>query len=294
MQRRLAAILHADIAGYSRLTGADEEGTFRALKTSLELLARTIVDHGGRVVNTAGDAVLAEFASVTLAVRCAVAAQRGLAAPGANASNDPRLDFRIGVHLGDVIVDGDNILGEGVNVAARLQALADTGGVCISRTVFNQVRNKVEVGFQCLGERTLKNIAEPVVVYRVLLDPKPIGAVIDAGGPAAPLRRRLWQTLAVAIILTGAAGAAALWLRPWSVSVESTVRAKPVLPLIDRRFVAVLPFQNLSGDRGQDYFSDGITEDIIAALGRFSEIAVIARGLSLSIQRKEPELARAQ
>lgn len=221
MERRVAAILHGDVAGYSRLTEADEDGTIRALKKSFDLLAEAIAAHGGRIVNTAGDSVLAEFPSVLSAVCCAVASQRKLADCYKDIPSASKLEFRIGVHLGDVIVDGDSIFGGAVNVAARLQEMADAGGVCISRTVFDQVRRKIDVGFECLGERILKNITEPVVIYRLLLDHAKAGRIVgrkrdrqqQTGG-------KPWRSVAGGALCVVLVATAVLALRPWHLQLE--------------------------------------------------------------------------
>ncbi|MCG8542652.1 MAG: adenylate/guanylate cyclase domain-containing protein [Alphaproteobacteria bacterium] len=228
--RKLAAVLHADVAGYSRLTGADEVGTHRAVAKSLDAMAAMVSDHGGRVVHYAGDAVLAEFPSVVIAVICAVGVQKEMATRSIKIAEDRKVQFRIGVNLGDVIVDRDDIYGNGVNVAARLEALADPGGICVSASVFEQVKGQLDVGFEDMGPQAVKNIAEPVSAYRVLLD------------------------------------------------VPSNFDKPPPLP--DRPSIAVLPCNNLSGDPEQEFFSDGITDDIITDLSKVSGLFVIARNSS--------------
>jgi len=175
--RKLAAILYTDVAGYSRLTGIDEEATHRALSVSLDAITTTIEDHGGKVLHYAGDAILAEFASAVVAVTCAIDIQRDLAARNHGVSEDRKLQFRIGVNLGDVIADRGELYGNGVNVAARLESLADVGGICISRKVLHEVRDKLEVGFESLGDQAVKNIERPIPVYRVLMDPEAAGKV---------------------------------------------------------------------------------------------------------------------
>jgi adenylate cyclase len=218
--RRLAAILAADVAGYSRLVGLDEEGTLARLRTlRAGAIDPEITSHRGRIVKTTGDGLLVEFASVVDAVRCAVALQRGTAGGQAVLPEDRRIAFRIGVNLGDIVVDGDDILGDGVNIAARLEGIADPGGICISASAHDQVRGKIEAQFADLGEQSLKNIALPIRAYRVLLE-KP------ASAPAV------------------------------------------VLPLPDKPSIAVLPFQNLSGDPEQEFFADGMVEDITTALSK--------------------------
>jgi adenylate cyclase len=279
-KRKLAAILHADVAGFSRLMGEDEAGTHRALGELRRAVDPLIAAHGGRIVGTAGDSVLADFSSVVDALNCAIEMQRA-----SRAINDPipperRLELRIGINLGDVIVDGDDIFGDGVNIAARIEALAQPGTVCISQTVYDQVRNKLDLDYRPLGSHRVKNIAEPVRAYAV-------------GLPAAlPRPRRGWQPLAAA---AGAAGLVVAGLVAWLLHVgEGWERlglgaaTKPVevaslvtpARLAGRPSVAVLPFKNLSDDPSQDYFSDGITEDVITALGRFSNLLVIAKSAS--------------
>jgi len=236
--RRLAAIVAADVAGYSRLVGADEEGTLAAL-TALrrELAHPKIEEHHGRIVRTTGDGLLVEFASVVDAVRCAVEVQRDMAQRNDPVPIDRRIVFRIGINLGDIINDGDDIFGDGVNIAARLEALAEPGGICVSRVVRDQVRDKLPIGFEDRGEQRVKNIARPVRIYRVLL---------DAGAKAVA-----------------------------SSSPEPATRAQPPFP--DRPSIAVLPFQNMSGDPEQEYFADGMVEEIITALSRIRWLFVIAR-----------------
>jgi adenylate cyclase len=241
--RRLAAIVAADVAGYSRLVGADEEGTLAAL-TALrrELAHPKIEEHHGRIVRTTGDGLLVEFASVVDAVRCAVEVQRDMAQRNGPVPVDRRIEFRIGINLGDIINDGDDIFGDGVNIAARLEALAEPGGICVSRVVRDQVRDKLPIGFEDRGEQRVKNIARPVRIYRVLL---------DAGAKAVA-----------------------------SSSPEPATRAQPPFP--DRPSIAVLPFQNMSGDPEQEYFADGMVEEIITALSRIRWLFVIARNSSFA------------
>src|SRR3984893_3710977 len=221
--RRLAAILAADVAGYSRLMGADEEGTLERLKSLRhELLDPKIAEHRGRIVKTTGDGLLVEFASIVDAVRCAVAVQQAMPERDTNVAADNRIELRIGINLGDVIVEGDDLYGDGVNIAARIEALADPGGVFISNTVHDHVRDRLPFVFEDLGEQQVKNLARPVRVYRV--------RATAARSPSAP-------TL-------------------------------PVLPLPDKPSIAVLPFANMSGDPEQEYFADGMVEEIITALSK--------------------------
>ena len=238
VSRRLAAILSADVVGYSRLMEEDEDGTLSVLQAHrAELIDPTIAAHRGRIVKLMGDGALVEFASVVDAVECAVDIQRGIAARNAEVPESRRIQFRIGVNLGDVIVEGDDIYGDGVNVAARLQELADPGGVCIAGTVFEQVGRRPDLTFDDLGERQVKNIDRPIRAYRARL---------------------------------GRNG-----------TDERSDRSEP-LPLPDKPSIAVLPFTNMSGDPEQEYFSDGITEDIITELSRFRSLFVIARNSSFA------------
>ena len=243
VQRRLAAILAADVVGYSRLMSRDEAGTRARFNSHLnELIEPAIENRGGRIVKTTGDALLVEFTSVLDAVECAVEIQKDMTERNANEPDDRRMEFRIGVNLGDVIIEGDDIHGDGVNVAARLEALADPGGICISGDVHRQCRGKIDVEFDDLGEREVKNIIEPVHAYRIKLD-----TVQQRGVEAEP---------------SGAAG-----------------RTLP-----DRPSIAVLPFANMSSDPDQEYFSDGITEDIITGLSRNRTFFVISRSTTFALK----------
>jgi adenylate cyclase len=279
-KRKLTAILHADVVGFSRLMGEDEAGTHRALSELRRAVDPLIAAHDGRIVGTAGDSLLADFSSVVDALSCAVEMQR--ASRGLNDPIPPerRLELRIGVNLGDVIVDGDDIFGDGVNIAARLEALAQPGTVCISQTVYDQVRNKLDLDYRPLGSHRVKNIADPVRAYAVGL---------SASVPRPRIGRR--PRVAVAVILVLAVAGLAAWafyagagrellgLGAVPKSVDVATLAAPAR-LAGRPSVAVLPFKNLSGDPGQDFFSDGITEDVITALGRFSNLLVIAKSAS--------------
>jgi adenylate cyclase len=280
-RRKLAAILHADVAGFSRLMGEDETGTHQALGELRRAVDPLITAHGGRIVGTAGDSVLADFSSVVDALSCAVEMQRA-----SRTVNDPlpanrRLELRIGVNLGDVIVDSDDIFGDGVNIAARLEALAQPGTICISQTVYDQVRNKLDLDYRPLGAHRVKNIAEPVRAYAVGL---------PAVAPRPRRRRRWWPPLTVGAAILVVAGVVVWalhtgggWELPWigapSKPLEVASLAAPTR-LAGRPSIAVLPFKNLSGDANQDFFSDGITEDVITALGRFANLLVIAKSAS--------------
>ncbi len=295
MERRLAAILAADVVGYSHLMEADEEATVRALNVSWRLVDRLVADHGGRVFGSAGDSVVAEFPSPVEAVRCAVDIQRELATRDVELPEDRRILLRIGVNLGDVVVEGDNLLGEGVNVAARLEAIADAGGIRLSRPVFDQVKKKLDLGYEYLGAHEVKNIAEPVRVYRVLTDPKEVGRIIGERKPAKQAWR--WAALAAATVMLIGVVAAIGWLRPRGPTVEPAAVERMAFPLPEKPSIAVLPFDNLSGDAGQDHLADGLTEDIIAALSQAPGLFVIARnstfvykGTPVKVQRVAEEL----
>lgn len=247
--RRLAAILAADMAGYSHLMEVDEQGTIARQRVHRqELIDPTIALHGGRIVKTTGDGLLIEFASAVNAVQCAVEIQRAMAKREADVDLDRRIRYRVGVNVGDIVVEGDDILGSGVNVAARLEALADPGGILLSGSVFDQVDGKLDVSFEDLGEKTIKNIQRLVRIYRVRLDHD------DAAAVGATDTR------------------------------SSTLRAS------DRPSVAVLPFDNMSGDPGQDYFSDGLTEDIITALALVRSFPVVARNSTFAYKGKSPDV----
>jgi adenylate cyclase len=243
VERRLAAVLAADVAGYSRLMGADEEGTLDKLKAVRKaLFDPKIVEHRGRIVKTTGDGMLVEFASAVDAARCAVEVQRDMAAQNADVPQDSRIEFRIGVHVGDIIIDDNDIFGDGVNIAARLEGIAEPGGVCISDDAYRQVRGKVDFSYNDMGPQTLKNIVEPMRAWRMRL-----------GGDAFSL----------------------LPLNSSAVPVQA-------LALPDKPSIAVLAFANMSGDVEQEYFADGISEDIITALSKSRWLFVIARNSSFT------------
>jgi TolB-like protein/class 3 adenylate cyclase len=298
--RRLAAILAADVVGYSRLMEADEAGTHARLKAlRKELIEPRIAERHGRIVKLTGDGALVEFPSVVEAVLCAVDVQRVFAERNADVPRDQRIEFRIGVNLGDVIFDDNDIYGDGVNVAARLQTLADPGGICVSRTVYNHVRNKVGLAFEPMGEHKVKNIAEPITVYRVLPGSGGTASVRTLVAPALG-RSRLAAIVAVVFVLL-AAGAGGAWYAFWRPAAAPPAavaeaagsggpEAKPALPLPDKPSIAVLPFENLSGDPRQERLADGITEDIITDLSRFRELFVIARNSTFVYKGKPTDV----
>ena len=274
MERRLTAILAADVVGYSRLMGEDEVGTLEGLKSCRrELIDPEIKKHHGRMIKLMGDGALVEFASIVDAVQCAAVIQRRMADRNMGTTDARQIRFRIGVNLGDVIVEGDDIYGDGVNIAARLEAMAEPGGVCISGTAFDHAVHKVDVGFASLGEQRLKNIADPVRAYRLLLDPTASGKVIAA--PYRPGSRFM--------ILAGAAALA--------IAAIASIFAWQEIASPSRPSVAVLPFANLSGDPSQDYFADGITEDLITDLTKLSGLDVIARNSVFAYKDKPAALS---
>ena len=285
VERRLAAILAADVVGYSRLMGADEAGTLAQLNAHrAELIDPAIKGHQGRIVKTMGDGLLVEFASVVDAVRCAVHIQHGMAERQTGTSDDRKMLLRIGINLGDIIVEGDDIHGDGVNVAARLEGLADPGGVFISGDAFRQIRNKLDVGFEDLGEKRVKNIAEPVSVYRVLTDVA-AGTVIAAKhGRKAAWR---WSAGAVAAVIVAAVLGWNFGLRQSLPTVEAASIEMMAFPLPDKPSIVVLPFDNLSGDPEQSYFADGLTDDVITSLSKLSGLFVISRNTAFEFRGEE-------
>jgi adenylate cyclase len=268
----------------------DEEATARTLSTYREIIEGLIASHHGRVFGSAGDSVIAEFASPVEAVRCAVNIQRELEAHNVDLAEDRHMRLRIGVNLGDVMVEGDNLLGDGVNIAARLETLADPGGISLARSVFDQVRKQLDLGYEYLGEHEVKNIAEPVRVYRVLTAPEAAGKVIGEAKRAT----QPWKWAAVAAVvavLIGVAGAVT-WLRPWEPTIEPASVERMAFPLPDRPSIAVLPFTNMSGDPEQEYFADGLTEDVITGLSRFPDLFVVARNSTFSYKGQQVPVKR--
>ncbi len=251
MERKLTAILSADVKGYSRLMGEDEEATIRTLTAYREVTDSLIQQHRGRIVGTAGDSVLAEFASAVDAVQCAVAIQHALKTRNTELPTERKMEFRIGLNVGDVVVEGEQIYGDGVNVAARLQGLADAGGIFISGTIYDQIENKLALHYEYLGEQLVKNVVKPVRVWRVQVESA-------TAAPMAPGRGEV---------------------------------TSPLLSLPDKPSVAVLPFTNMSGDAEQEYFSDGMTEDLITDLSKLSGLFVIARHSMFTYKGKAVKVA---
>jgi len=286
VERKLTAIFAADVYGYSRLMGQDEEATLRTLTTHRNLIDYAIAQHHGRFVNSAGDSVLAEFASVVEAVSCAVEVQSALKAENANYPPERRMEFRIGVNLGDVIVEGEQIYGDGVNIAARLESLADPGGICISDTAHAQVKNKLALAYEDLGAQSVKNIADPLRAWRVLPEGTSPGRL-----PTRRLPRNYWRSGAlssagVAIIVVTIVLVQHLSLKRQPTRASIPPQEKPALPLPYMPSIAVLPFTNLSGEPRQDYFSDGISDQLINNLSRLPGLFVIARNSSFAYKQK--------
>jgi TolB-like protein/class 3 adenylate cyclase len=286
-KRKLTAILSADAVDYSRLMGEDEEATVRTIKAYREVLTTLIQQHNGKVLDSPGDNLLAEFVSVVDAVQCSVAVQKEIKARNDELPENRKMQFRIGINLGDVIEEEERIYGDGVNLAARIETLAVPGGVSISRTVYNQVRSKLKFGYEYQGEHSVKNIAEPVKVYRVLMDPEDAGKII---GEEKPKQWRL-AVVSVAVVLVLLSGGLAIWnffLRPSPPSRDA---------VSEKMSIAVLPFDNMSKDPEQEYFADGISEDLITDLSKIPNFLVISRlssftykGKSIKIQQIAEEL----
>jgi adenylate cyclase len=286
VKRKLIAILSADVKGYSRLMGEDEKGTVHTLNAYKELMTDLIQHHRGRVVDAPGDNVLAEFVSVVDAVECAVEIQKELKTRNAELPENRMMEFRIGVNLGDVIEDGEQILGDGVNIAARLESLSEAGGICISGTAYDQVENKLSIGYEYLGEQTVKNITKPVRVYRVLMGPDVTGKVVGE----KKIEPRRWQrpTLALVVVFIFLITIVAIWkyYTPPTSKTEVASKEKMAYPLPDKPSIAVLPFVNMSEDKSQEYFSDGLTEEIITALSKTPKLFVIARHSTFAYKGK--------
>ena len=288
-KRKLTAILSADVEGYSRLMGEDEEATVRTLTAYREVLTTLIQQHNGKVLDSPGDNLLAEFASVVDAVQCAVAVQKEIKTRNVGLPDNRRMQFRIGINLGDVIQEKERIYGDGVNIAARLEGLSDPGGICISKTAFDHIESKLPYGYEFLGDQTVKNIAKPVGAYRVMLEPR----VTVAREPEKekPVRVRRIPILIVAMVALVITISFVAWhfyiRRP---SVEPASVEKMAYPLPKKPSIAVLPFNNLSREPEQEYFCDGMTEDLITDLSKISGIFVIARNSTFAYKEKPAKI----
>ncbi len=287
-KRKLTAILSADVKGYSRLMGEDEKATVETLKQSREVFRHFVQECHGRVVDSPGDNIMAEFGSVVDAVESAVKIQKDLQKKNASLPENHRMEFRIGVNLGDVIDDEGLIYGDGVNVAARIEGLSEGGGICISGTAFDQVKNKLDVGYQYLGEHSAKNIAEPVRVYKVLLEPEYAGKVIGEERPKA--RKWRWAAMGGVVILIIVAGILMVWQHYIRPPFEPAYVEKMAFPLPDKPSIAVLPFTNLSDNPEQAYFADGMTEDLITDLSKVAGLFVIARNSTFVYKGKAKDI----
>jgi class 3 adenylate cyclase/TolB-like protein len=286
VERRLAAILAADVVGYSRLMGADEVGTLRALKTlRKDAIDPAIAGHGGRIVKTTGDGLLAEFPSVVDAVACAVTIQRRMLDRGKDVPHDKRIVIRIGINVGDIIIDGNDIFGDGVNIAARLESICEPGGLCISDTACDQVHGKLPLTFTDRGEQQVKNIARPVRVFG--LSPQAIAEAPEMeGARAAPRKSRSRALVAAAIVAALIVAGGAAW---WAMRAGAPSRtASQPAGTETHPTIAVLPLVTLADANKEDYFADGLTEDVISALGRFPELVVRSRNAVFAYKGKTP------
>ncbi len=288
VQRRLAAILAADVVGYSRLVREDEEGTLAAVGSAIsEVFSDQIERNNGRVFKTLGDGLLAEFPSVVDAVRCAVDAQQAMDTRNKGRAADRKIEFRVGINLGDIVADGDDLHGDGVNVASRLESLADPGGILISGSSHEQIRDKLNLDFEDQGEQRIKNIDRPVRVYRVVAD----GSDRTRRGPISNYRGWRRPVLVVLCLVFVSAVGFAVW-QAWAPTVESASIDRMAFPLPDKPSVAVLPFNNMSDDPGQEYFVDGMTEDLITDLSKISSLFVIARNSVFTYKDKPVKVQR--
>jgi adenylate cyclase len=285
-KRKLAAVFSADVAGYSRLMGEDEAATVKTLEAYKQIMFSLIKQHRGRVIDSPGDNLLAEFASVVDAVQCGVAVQKELQARNADLPENRKMQFRIGINLGDVIEEQDRIYGDGVNIAARLESCADPGGICVSKTAFDHIETKLPLGYEYLGEKEVKNIAKPVGAYRVLMEPRVTVAGAKEKKPSIPLRRRkgvLVAAVAVLIVMIGVAVWNFYWRAP---KIELASKDKMAFPLPDKPSIAVLAFTNISGDPKDELLGDGLAEGIIDGLSKSERIFVIARNSSFTYKGK--------
>jgi len=284
-KRKLTAILSADAVGYSRLMLDDEEDTVRTISSYRNVITDLVRQHSGKVIDSTGDNLLAEFASVVDAVQCAVAVQKEINSRNNELPENRMMQFRIGINLGDVIQEEERIYGDGVNIAARLEGLAEPGGICISKTTFDHIESKLPYGYEFLGDQTVKNIAKPVGAYRVLMDPRVTVAREPKEEKRSPVRRLpLFVGTAAVLMFAVAIG---IWhfhvRRP---TLEPASKEKMAFPLPEKPSIAVLPFDNLSSDLDQEFIADGLTENIITALSYIPEIFVIARNSTFTYKGK--------
>ena len=280
VKRKLSAILCADVVGYSRMMGEDEAATLDALNTcDTEIIEPTVKEHNGRVFKRLGDGFLVEFSSAVDSVECAIAWQKQI-----EEKNFP-LQFRIGINLGDVIAKDDDVYGDGVNIAARVEKLSDPGGICITQDIFNQIKKKLDIGFEYLGEQQVKNIPEPIRIYKLLVKPEDAGKLI--GEKKTLFIKRPWLVFAGLALIVLTVGAVTLWNTIRQPEIEAAQIEKMAYALPEKPSIAVLPFVNLSDDPKQEYFSDGLTDEIITALSKVPKIFVIARDSVFSLKGEE-------
>ena len=289
-KRKLTAILSADVEGYSRLMADDEAATVRTLSAYKEIIITLVRQNRGQVVDSPGDNLLAEFASVVDAVQCAVAVQKELSIRNSALSEERRMLFRIGVNLGDVIEEGDSIYGDGVNIAARLESLSDPGGICISKTAFDHIESKLPYGYEFMGDQEVKNIPKPVKAYRVLMDPR-----VTVAGAQVPqesqVGKRKWTLVAVAVIVL-VAGVLIWQFYNNRVPTESTSADIKTSTSSEKPSLAVMPFNNMSGDPDLDYVCDGLSENIITALSKIPDFFVIARNSTFFYKDKPVNISQ--
>lgn len=277
VKRKLSAILSGDVVGYSRMMSEDEAATLNALNTcDAEIIEPTVKEHNGRIFKRLGDGFLVEFSSAVDSVECAIAWQKQI-----EEKNFP-LQFRIGINLGDVIAKDDDVYGDGVNIAARVEKLSDPGGICITQDIFNQIKKKLDIGFEYLGEQQVKNISEPIRVYKLLVKPEDAGKVI--GEEKTLFVKRPWLVFAGLAFIVLTVGAVTLWNTIRQPEIEAAQIEKMAYALPEKPSIAVLPFVNLSDDPKQEYFSDGLTDEIITALSKVPKIFVIARDSVFSLK----------
>ncbi|MGD9279914.1 MAG: adenylate/guanylate cyclase domain-containing protein [Desulfobacterales bacterium] len=295
-KRKLTAILSADVEGYSRLMAEDEGATVRTLTAYREVFTTLIQQHDGKVLDSPGDNLLAEFVSVVDAVQCAVAVQKEIKSRNDELAENRRMQFRIGINLGDVIQEEERIYGDGVNIAARLEGLADPGGICISKTAFDQIETKLPYGYEFLGDQTVKNIPKPVGAYRVLMEPRvTVAGEPEKEKPAVSRRMPIFIGTFAVLVLAIAVGVWQFYVR--RPMVEPASIDKMAFRLPEKPSIAVLPFKNISGDSEQEFLADGITESIIGSISRVSGLFVIAsnsvftyKGKAVKIQTVSEEL----
>jgi adenylate cyclase len=287
-KRKLTCIFSADVKGYSRLMQDDDEATVQTISAYREVMTNLIQKQNGNVVDAKGDNILAEFPSALDALRCAVEIQKELKIRNAGLPENRKMEWRIGINLGDVIEEGETIYGDGVNIAARLEGLAEGGGICISGIVFEQMGKRLSLGYQYLGEQEVKNIEQPIRVYKVLMDSEAEGELI---GEERPHRQPRWVAVAASIVIV-VAGVFAVWYFQLRPDIAPASKEKIMFPLPEKPSIAVLPFTNMSGDSEQEYIGDGISENIINALSKSPNMFVIARNSTFTYKGKPVKVQR--